>query len=34
MFMGNTDMHMIMLRAGEVHAVHAILSGADSSGWE
>jgi hypothetical protein len=31
MFMGNTDMHMIMLRGGEVRAVHTILSGADSS---
>ncbi len=34
MFMGNTDMHMIMLRREEVRAVHTILSGADGPGWE
>jgi hypothetical protein len=34
MFMGNTDMHMIKMHGGQVHAVHAILGGASSSGWE
>lgn len=34
MFMGNTDMHMIMLRGGEIRAVHTILSAAASSGWD
>jgi hypothetical protein len=34
MFMGNTDMHMIMMRGGEIRAVHAILSGAEGSGWD
>lgn len=34
MFMGNTDMHMILMRGGEVQAVHAVLSGANGPGWE
>ena len=33
MFMGNTDMHMFKMYGGEVHAVHAILGEASSSGW-
>ena len=33
MFMGNTDMHMFKMYGGQVHAVHAILGGASSSGW-
>ena len=33
MFMGNTDMHMFKLSGGMVHAVHAILGMASSSGW-
>ena len=34
MFMGNTDMHMFKMYGGQVYAVHAILGGATSSGWE
>jgi len=34
MFMGNTDFHMIKMYGGEIHAVHAILGAADSSGWD
>jgi hypothetical protein len=34
MFMGNTDMHMIKMYGGQVYAVHAVLGGATSSGWE
>jgi hypothetical protein len=34
MFMGNTDMHMFKMYGGQVYAVHAILGGASSSGWE
>jgi hypothetical protein len=34
MFMGNTDFHMIKMYGGEIHAVHAILGAASSSGWE
>jgi hypothetical protein len=34
LFMGNTDFHMIKMYGGEVHAVHAILGAASSSGWE
>jgi len=33
MFMGNTDMHMFKMYGGQVHAVHAILGAASSSGW-
>ena len=33
MFMGNTDMHMFKMYGGQVHAVHAILGAATSSGW-
>jgi hypothetical protein len=33
MFMGNTDMHMFKMHGGQVHAVHAILGAASSSGW-
>ena len=34
MFMGNTDMHMFKMYGGQVYAVHAILGGATSSGWD
>ena len=34
LFMGNTDLHMYKMHGGEVHAVHAILGAADSSGWD
>jgi hypothetical protein len=34
MFMGNTDMHMFKMYGGQVYAVHAVLGGATSSGWE
>ena len=34
MFMGNTDFHMIKMYGGEIHAVHAILGAAESSGWD
>jgi hypothetical protein len=34
MFMGNTDMHMYKMYADEVHAVHAVLGAAGSSGWD
>ncbi len=34
MFMGNTDMHMYKMHADQVHAVHAILGAATSSGWD
>lgn len=34
LFMGNTDFHMIKMYDGEIHAVHAILGAADSSGWD
>jgi len=34
MFMGNTDMHMFKMYGGQVYAVHAVLGGAASSGWE
>ena len=34
MFMGNTDMHMFKMIGGQVQAVHAILGGASSSGWD
>lgn len=34
MFMGNTDMHMFKMYGGQVYAVHAILGGASSSGWD
>ncbi|HKP55917.1 MAG TPA: hypothetical protein VJV78_04330, partial [Polyangiales bacterium] len=34
MFMGNTDFHMIKMYGGEIHAVHAILGAASSSGWD
>ena len=34
MFMGNVDMHMFKMRGGQVYAVHAILGGATSSGWD
>jgi hypothetical protein len=33
MFMGNTDMHMYKMYGDQVHAVHAILGAASSSGW-
>ena len=33
MFMGHTDFHMIKMYGGQVHAVHAILSAAQSPGW-
>jgi len=34
MFMGNTDMHMFKMYGGQVYAVHAVLGGATSSGWD
>ena len=34
LFMSNTDFHMIKMRGGKIHAVHAILGAATSSGWE
>jgi hypothetical protein len=34
LFMGNTDMHMYKMHADQVHAVHAILGAASSSGWD
>jgi hypothetical protein len=34
LFMGNTDFHMIKMYGAEIHAVHAILGAASSSGWE
>jgi hypothetical protein len=34
MFMGNTDMHMFKMYGSQVYAVHAVLGGATSSGWE
>ena len=33
MFMTNTDMHMFKMYGGQVYAVHAILTGAPSTGW-
>ena len=33
MFMGNTDMHMMKMYNRQVHAVHAIIGMASSSGW-
>ena len=34
LFMGNTDMHMFKMYGGQVYAVHAVLGGATSSGWD
>ncbi len=34
LFMGNADMHMFKMYGGQVHAVHAILGAATSTGWE
>lgn len=34
MFMQNTDMHMIKMYGGQVHAVSAILGSATASGWD
>lgn len=34
LFMGNTDFHMIKMYGAEIHAVHAVLGAASSSGWE
>jgi hypothetical protein len=34
MFQGHSDMHLFKMKAGQVYGVSAILSAADSSGWD
>jgi hypothetical protein len=34
LFMGNTDMHIFKMYGGKVYAVHAILGGATTTGWD